>query len=262
MHLKEISFDGVRSDLMSLFGNCIKFVFQEDDNTFWDFCFSFDDKINPLVGFNYFHIYKYIVDNENKKHVLLEIDKWRREWLECLSISFENKNHTLIDDILNISDYYYSKKVDKNGVTNYSFEFLINGEQKTIIINSKDGNLSKTAKNKIQKMIKLHVKNKWSKDNNPMIICKVPVDVHGYNVNGKFYKTLKQAAHDFNVSISFLYKVLNKKIYSSDFNIYHDVITEYHEEEHRLSYAILNMYEIVRIGDIKVNCNKIDVKLD
>ena len=55
---------------------------------------------------------------------------------------------------------------------------------------------------------------------------------------------------------------LNERNYSSDFKVYHDVITEYREEEHMLSYAILNMYEIVRIGDIKVNCNKIDVKLD
>ena len=39
MHLKEISFDGIRSDLISLLGNCIEFVFQEDDNTFWDFIF-------------------------------------------------------------------------------------------------------------------------------------------------------------------------------------------------------------------------------
>ena len=85
--------------------------------------------------------------------------------------------------------------------------------------------------------------------------------MHGYNVNGKFYKTLKQAEKELNVSISVLSKSLNERSYSSDFKVYHDVITEYREEEHMLSYAILNMYEIVRIGDIKVNCNKIDVKL-
>ena len=253
MHLKEISFDGIRSDLISLFGNCIKFVFQEDDNTFWDFIFSFDGKINPLIGFNELHIHKYIIDDEKEKYVILSIHKSCREIYENLSVSL-NYNEE--------SDYYYSKRVDKNGVTEYHFQFNINGEHKTITINSKDGKLSKNIKNKIQRMIKYNVKNKWYKFDDFKIICKVPVDVHGYNVNGKFYKTLKQAATELNVSTSILSMALNERSYSSDFNVYHDVITEYREEEHMLSYAILNMYEIVRIGDIKVNCNKIDVKLD
>lgn len=252
MHLKEISFDGIRSDLMSLFGNCIEFVFQEDDNTFWKFCFSFDGKINPLIGFNELFIHKYIVDDENEKHVILSIHKSYREGYESLDISL-NYNED--------PDYYYSKRVDKNGVTEYHFQFNINGEHKTITINSKDGNLSKNIKNKIQRMIKYNVKNKWYKFDDFKIVCKVPVDVHGYNVNGKLYKTLKQAAKELNVSISVLSMALNERSYSSDFKVYRDVITEYREEEHMLSYAILNMYEIVQIGDIKVNCNKIDVKL-
>ena len=259
MHLKEISFDGVRSDLMSLFGNCIEFVFQEDDdNTFWKFCFSFDGKINPLIGFKELFIEKYIIDDENEKHLILFIHKYCKEDYENLSVSL-NYNAELPDEL---PDYYYSKRVDKNGVTEYHFQFNINGEHKTITINSKDGNLSKNIKNKIQRMIKYNVKNKWYKFDDFKIICKVPVDVHGYNVNGKFYKTLKQAATELNVSTSIISMALNERNYSSDFKVYHDMITEYHEEEHMLSYAILNMYDIVRIGDIKVNCNKINVKLD
>ena len=243
MHLKEISY----------LGNCIEFVFQEDYNTFWDFYFCFNDLIDPLNGFNELHIHKYIIDDENEKNVILDIHKFCSENYEDLSV-YLNYNED--------PDYHYSKKVDKKGVTEYNFQFNINGEHKTITINSKDGKLSKTVKNKIQRMIKQHVKNKWYKFDDFSIVCKVPVYVHGYNVNGKFYKTLKQAATELNVSISVLSMALNERNYSSNFKVYHDMITEYREEEHRLSYAILNMYEIVRIGDIKVNCNKINVKLD
>ena len=110
MHLKEISFDGIRSDLMSLFGNCIEFVFQEDDNTFWEFCFSFDGKINPLIGFNELFIHKYIIDDENEKHSILFIHKHCREGYESLEVSL-NYNAEIPDEF---PDYYYSKRVDKN----------------------------------------------------------------------------------------------------------------------------------------------------
>ena len=81
------------------------------------------------------------------------------------------------------------------------------------------------------------------------VICKVPVDIYGYNVNGKFYKTLKQASEEWNVSAPFLSMALNQRSYSARFNVYRDMITEYREEKHRLSYALFNMYEIVKKVD-------------
>ena len=258
MHLKEISFFSKKT--LPVFGNSIKFVFQEDDNTFWDFCFSYDNEINIFNGSNELFIHKYIIDDENEKHVIIDIDKYcnKEEGFECLMIAFEDN----CNPVLILHDYIYDKKVDKNGVTDYNFNFFINNEYKTISINSSNQELSKSVKNNIQRIIKQNVKNKWNKIDDPMITCKVPVDVHGYNVNGKFYKTLKQAAKELNVSISVLSKSLNERSYSSSFNVYPDMITEYSEEKHRLSYAILNMYDIVSIEDIKFNCNKIDVKLD
>lgn len=89
-------------------------------------------------------------------------------------------------------------------------------------------------------------KTNWSKKEDFFVICKVPVDVYGYNVNGKFYKTLKQAAEEWKVSAPFLSMALNQRSYSARFNVYRDMITEYREEKHRLSYALFNMYEIVK----------------
>ena len=92
-------------------------------------------------------------------------------------------------------------------------------------------------------------KTNWSKKEDFFVICKVPVDIYGYNVNGKFYKTLKQAASEWNVSAPFLSMALNQRSYSARFNVYRDMITEYREEKHRLSYALFNMYEIVKKVD-------------
>ena len=92
-------------------------------------------------------------------------------------------------------------------------------------------------------------KMKWSRKDDFFVICKVPVDIYGYNVNGKFYKTLKQAAAEWNVSAPFLSMALNQRSYSSRFNVYRDMITEYREEKCRLSVALFNMYEIVKKVD-------------
>ena len=92
-------------------------------------------------------------------------------------------------------------------------------------------------------------KMKWSRKDDFLVICKVPVDIYGYNVNGKFYKTLKQAAVEWNVSAPFLSMALNQRSYSSRFNVYRDMITEYREEKCRLSVALFNMYEIVKKVD-------------
>ena len=88
-------------------------------------------------------------------------------------------------------------------------------------------------------------KTNLSKKDDFLVICKVPVDIYGYNVNGKFYNTLKQAASEYGVSSQFLSMVLNQISYSSLFDVYRDMITEYREEKHRFSYALSNMYEIV-----------------
>lgn len=92
-------------------------------------------------------------------------------------------------------------------------------------------------------------KMKCSRKDDFLVICKVPVDIYGYNVNGKFYKTLKQAAAEWNVSAPFLSMALNQRSYSSRFNVYRDMITEYREEKCRLSVALFNMYEIVKKVD-------------
>ena len=92
-------------------------------------------------------------------------------------------------------------------------------------------------------------KTNWSRKEDFFVICKVPVDIYGYNVNGKFYKTLKQAAAEWNVSAPFLSMALNQRSYSARFTVYRDMITEYREEKHRLSYALFNMYEIVKKVD-------------
>ena len=88
-------------------------------------------------------------------------------------------------------------------------------------------------------------KMKCSRKDDFLVICKVPVDIYGYNVNGKFYKTLEEAASECGVSSQFLSMVLNQISYSSRFDVYRDMITEYREEKHRFSYALSNMYEIV-----------------
>ena len=92
-------------------------------------------------------------------------------------------------------------------------------------------------------------KMKCSRKDDFLVICKVPVDIYGYNVNGKFYKTLKQAASEWNVSAPFLSMALNQRSYSARFNVYRDMITEYREEKCRLSVALFNMYEIVKKVD-------------
>ena len=219
-----------------------KYVFQEDDNTFLELT-MFNDSRNITVGgidnmgeycFITIKIIKYVLDDKKEKHALLEICKKFNltKTNASLSIAFYGNENP---------DYYYNKIVDKNDVTKYSFKFLINGKYKTITTTSSEKELSKSLKNKIQQLIEDNIKNKWSKNDDFFVLCKSSVEVNGYMVNGGFYETLEEAAEELKVSISFLYNVLNKKCYSSDFNVYRDLITKYCEEKHRLSDVIFKM---------------------
>lgn len=223
-----------------------KYVFQEDDNTFWELTQVNDSRNMTLGGidnlgkycFITIKIIKYVLDDKKEKHIVLEVCKKFNliKTNVSLSITFDGNENP---------DYYYKKYVDENDVTKYSFKFLINGEYKKISTTSLEKDLPKSVKNKIQHMIKYHIKNKWSIKNDPIVICQTNVDVHGYKVNYMFYETLKEAALDFNVSTSFLYKILNKKIYSSDFKVYRDVTSEQRYEKYRLSDVIFSMYNIL-----------------
>lgn len=219
-----------------------KYVFQEDDNTFLELT-KVQDASSILLGgidnmgkyyFITIKIIKYVLDDKKEKHIVLEVCKKFNSIKTnvSLSIAFDGNENP---------DYYYKKYVDENDVTKYSFKFLINGEYKTITTTSTEKELPKSVKNKIQHMIEDNIKNKWSKNDDFFVLCKSSVEVNGYMVNGWFYETLEEAAEELNVSISFLYNVLNKKCYSSDFNVYRDLITKYCEEKHRLSDVLFKM---------------------
>lgn len=94
-------------------------------------------------------------------------------------------------------------------------------------------------------MIKYNPKNKWSRKEDFMVICKVPVEKMVYVVNGVKYYTLKEAAAANNISVASLSMYLSGRRRSKNIRIIFDTETIYKEEKHRLSHALFNKYEVV-----------------
>lgn len=94
-------------------------------------------------------------------------------------------------------------------------------------------------------MIKLNPKTKWSRKDDFMVICKVPVEKMVYVVNGVKYYTLKDAAAANNISVASLSMYLSGRRHSKNISIIFDTETIYKEEKHRLSHALFNKYEVV-----------------
>ena len=94
-------------------------------------------------------------------------------------------------------------------------------------------------------MIKLNPKTKWSRKDDFMVICKVPVEKMVYVVNGVKYYTLKEAAAANNISVASLSMYLSGRRRSKNISIIFDTETIYKEEKHRLSHALFNKYEVV-----------------
>ena len=94
-------------------------------------------------------------------------------------------------------------------------------------------------------MINFNHKTKWSKKEDFMVICKVPVEKMVYIVNGVRYYTLKEAAVANNISVASLSMYLSGRRHSKNISIIFDTETIYKEEKHRLSHALFNKYEVV-----------------
>ena len=98
-------------------------------------------------------------------------------------------------------------------------------------------------------MINFNPKTKWSKKDDFMVICKVPIEKMVYVVNGVRYYTLKEAAVANNISVASLSMYLSGRRRSKNISIIFDTETIYKEEKHRLSHALYNKYEVVRKAD-------------
>lgn len=98
-------------------------------------------------------------------------------------------------------------------------------------------------------MIRLNPKTKFSRKDDFMVICKVPVEKMVYVVNGIKYYTLKDAAVANNISTASLSMYLSGRRHSKNIRIIFDTETIYKEEKHRLSHALFNKYEIVSKAD-------------
>lgn len=94
-------------------------------------------------------------------------------------------------------------------------------------------------------MIRLNPKTKFSRKDDFMVICKVPVEKMVYVVNGIKYYTLKDAAVANNISPASLSMYLSGRRHSKNIRIIFDTEIIYKEEKHRLSHALFNKYEIV-----------------
>ena len=98
-------------------------------------------------------------------------------------------------------------------------------------------------------MITFNPRTKWSKKDDFMVVCKVPVEKMVYVVNGVRYYTLKEAAVANNISVASLSMYLSGRRRSKNISIIFDTETIYKEEKHRLSHALYNKYEVVRKAD-------------
>ena len=98
-------------------------------------------------------------------------------------------------------------------------------------------------------MINFNPKTKWSKKDDFMVVCRVPVEKMVYIVNGVRYYTLKEAAAANNISVASLSMYLSGRRRSKNISIIFDTETIYKEEKHRLSHALFNKYEVVSKAD-------------